>query len=174
MDDDRRDIEAEDWPRLLARNLPVVRGLVARRLAAGHRDAVDDVTQVVLLRVYQELAAGRRYRDANGVPIPFRAVLAKVVEWEVGGWFVAGRRVPVPVDPTDGGADDPGYGERLLRVDLERCLERLPEQERAVVRLSLLEDMPAAAIAQRLGTSANNVYQRLHHGVRKLVECLDG
>lgn len=171
---DRHDIERQDWDTLLARYRPIVQSLVTRRLHGHHRHAIDDVTQGIVLRLYQELAGGRRYTDRTGRPIPFRVVVHKVTGWEIGGYFQDDANRPLPQsDPPDRGATDAGYADRLALIDLDACLDRLGPVEREVCRLTLLEDLPASEVAARLGITPNNVYQRVHHGLRKLGECLD-
>ena len=50
------------------------------------------------------------------------------------------------------------------------CLARLNDDQRAVVRLRFLEDVPVAEIAQRLGKPATAVYTLCHRGLKSLRE----
>ena len=173
-DPDRHDIERQDWGTLLARYRPIVHNLVTRKLRGPHGHAIDDVTQTILLRLYQELAGGTRYTDRTGRPIPFRVVVHKVTGWEIGGYFQDNEKLPLPhADPPDHGTTDAAYADRLARIDLDARLDRLGPVEREACRLTLLEDLPASEVATRLGITPNNVYQRVFHGLRKLGECLD-
>lgn len=48
------------------------------------------------------------------------------------------------------------------------CLARLPDDQRAVVRLRFLEDVAVGEIAKRLGKNEMAVYQRCHRGLEAL------
>ena len=51
-------------------------------------------------------------------------------------------------------------------------LARLSEDQRAVVQLRFLEDVPVAEIARRLGKTETAVYMLCHRGLKSLRELL--
>lgn len=55
---------------------------------------------------------------------------------------------------------------------LMSCLARLDEEQREVVRLRFLEDVPAAEIARRLDKTENAVYALCHRGLKSLRELM--
>jgi RNA polymerase sigma-70 factor (ECF subfamily) len=62
---------------------------------------------------------------------------------------------------------------RLDHERVARCLERLPERERAVLVLSFYDEQPAEAVGRSLGLSAGNVRVIRHRGLDKLRRCVD-
>lgn len=76
------------------------------------------------------------------------------------------------------------YGEVLLPPEaappgldherLVRCLERLPERERAVLLMTFYDDMPAATLALELDLSPVNVRVIRHRGIGHLRTCIEG
>ena len=61
-----------------------------------------------------------------------------------------------------------------LGLDLQRCLMRLPEDQRAVLLLVTLEDMPYADVARVLGVPIGTVMSRLSRARARLRELMDG
>ena len=61
-----------------------------------------------------------------------------------------------------------------LALDLQRCLLRLPEDQRAVLLLVALEDMPYAAVARILHIPVGTVMSRLSRARSRLRELMDG
>lgn len=158
--EDARLLAAGEHARLLARyELVIVQRCVA--LLRGSLDA-EDVAQDVKLRLYRELKAGKTY------PVPFRVVVHKVIEWTVKD-HVAGRPThwPLPDGWEVSVANDPLDG---LIVD--DVLRELAPRDQEVWRLHILEGLPPAQIAARLGISRNAVDQALHRGRVKLRDTL--
>ena len=61
-----------------------------------------------------------------------------------------------------------------VALDLQRCLLRLPEDQRAVLLLVTLEDMPYAAVADVLRIPVGTVMSRLSRARSRLRELMDG
>ncbi len=61
-----------------------------------------------------------------------------------------------------------------LVLDLQRCLLRLPEDQRAVLLLVTLEDMSYAAVATTLRVPIGTVMSRLSRARSRLRELMDG
>jgi RNA polymerase sigma-70 factor (ECF subfamily) len=60
------------------------------------------------------------------------------------------------------------------RVDaLHRCLDKLPEPARELLRLRYEDDLRCAAVADRLGRSVDAVYQNLSRIHRQLRQCVE-
>ena len=59
-------------------------------------------------------------------------------------------------------------------ADLERCLERLGERARAVLRRRYVQREKPSAIASAMGWKAQSVYVLLSRAKRALLECLRG
>ena len=80
-----------------------------------------------------------------------------------------------PVDPDDVAHElaQPPDGSDLA-FDLQRCLLRLPEDQRAVLLLVTLEDMSYAEVASVLGIPLGTVMSRLSRARSRLRELLDG
>ena len=68
-------------------------------------------------------------------------------------------------------ADDAGTAQSL---DLQRCLLRLPEDQRAVLLLVSLEDLSYADVAKITGVPVGTVMSRLSRARSRLRELMDG
>jgi RNA polymerase sigma-70 factor, ECF subfamily len=68
---------------------------------------------------------------------------------------------------------EPASTPRLDDASLLRCLERLPERERAVLVMTFYDDRQARDVAIDLGTSEGNVRVIRHRGLERLRECMD-
>ena len=68
---------------------------------------------------------------------------------------------------------DPGR-DQGVRLDLQRCLLQLPEEQRAVLLLVTLEDLSYAEVAKVLGIPLGTVMSRLSRARVRLQELLDG
>ncbi len=94
------------------------------------------------------------------------------------------RRISPPADTT---ASYPDLIQRLAAGDTTpsrhiakdeaiaavlSCLARLKDDQREVVRLRFLEDLPVARIAQRLGKTDTAVYTLCHRGLKSLRELM--
>jgi RNA polymerase sigma-70 factor (ECF subfamily) len=65
-------------------------------------------------------------------------------------------------------------GDTDAALDLTRCLQRLPEDQRAVLLLVTLEDMSYADAAKVLGVPIGTVMSRLSRARSRLRELMDG
>jgi RNA polymerase sigma-70 factor (ECF subfamily) len=70
--------------------------------------------------------------------------------------------LPAPERPTD------------QALDLSRCLQRLPDDQRAVLLLVALEDMAYADVAKVLGIPIGTVMSRLSRARSRLRELMEG
>jgi RNA polymerase sigma-70 factor (ECF subfamily) len=84
------------------------------------------------------------------------------------------RVATVPIDEdTPEGETPPTQGDRLAVLDLQAALDRLPPEQREIVLLVALEDMPYADIAATLGVPIGTVMSRLSRGRERLRALLD-
>jgi RNA polymerase sigma-70 factor (ECF subfamily) len=155
--------------RLLVEHIPSLRRYA--RVLTGNSWAADDLVQDTLER------ACSKWR-LWGVGSDLRAWLFTVMHNLFASQM---RRSPPPrsVVPLDdvaqelhGGIDpgrDPG-----TRIDLQRCLMQLPEEQRAVLLLVTLEDLSYAEVAKVLGIPAGTVMSRLSRARVRLQELMDG
>jgi RNA polymerase sigma-70 factor (ECF subfamily) len=65
-------------------------------------------------------------------------------------------------------------GDRDAALDLSRCLQRLPDDQRAVLLLVTLEDMSYSDAAKVLGIPIGTVMSRLSRARARLRELMDG
>jgi RNA polymerase sigma factor (sigma-70 family) len=61
----------------------------------------------------------------------------------------------------------------LLRAALDRCIERLPERQRLAFQASIIEEQAAKAVAERLATKEDAVYQLVYRARTSLRHCLE-
>jgi RNA polymerase sigma factor (sigma-70 family) len=59
-------------------------------------------------------------------------------------------------------------------VQLFRCMQKLPERDNQVVRMTYLEDRTSDDIAGRLGLTTGNVRVLRHRALARLYVCLEG
>jgi DNA-directed RNA polymerase specialized sigma24 family protein len=167
-DDDARDaqlLEAGEIDRLLAKYHPVILGRCIAR--TNVRDG-EDVAQDVEFRLFREFQAGKRYPA-----VPYRVVVHNVIGWTLAEHF-QGRRTDVPMplgwEPGDGGFE----GELVDRLWIAELVDQLPAVEQEACTLVYIRGMSPAQAAAHLGTTANNVHQRLFHARRRLEEMIVG
>jgi RNA polymerase sigma factor (sigma-70 family) len=73
--------------------------------------------------------------------------------------------VPERPDPAAGADPAEGYALGML---VRAALAELPRQQRAVLVLRYVEDLPVASVADLLGISAGTVKSQAHRGLRAL------
>jgi RNA polymerase sigma-70 factor (ECF subfamily) len=151
--------------RLLATYELVILARCIKRTKSAHDG--QDVAQDVMFRLYREFQAGKRYSG-----VPYRVVVHQVTKWTLADFF-AGRRTDVPLpDELDSTGEDVGEGV-VSELWLGDLVAQLPEKERAACEAVYLEGLSPDQAAERLGTSRNNVDQRLFHARKRLRELMD-
>ncbi len=140
------------------------------RMLTGDRWAADDLVQDTLERACRKWLLWRTGTD-------LRAWLFTLMH----NLYLNQRRGAPPLqvlDPNDSAAADQlpaattGHDTAL---DLERCLQRLPADQRAVLLLVTLEDMPYAEVAQVLQVPIGTVMSRLSRARSRMREwMMDG
>lgn len=140
---------------------------VARQLVG--RDEADDVTQQVFVAAWQS----RTSFDPDRGEVP---------GWLVGITRNVARshlraRVPDPVEVVDDLDADPSAPSQDHVVDallLASALRDLPDHQRAVLELTLLEDHTQAEVAVRLDLPLGTVKTRQRRGLQRLRATLGG
>lgn len=165
-----QDGDAAAYERLLRDVLPVVRGLVARRL--GDPASVDDVTQNVLLSIHQ---ARHTYRPERPFGPWMRAITRNAVIDAQRSRTARGRR-ELPMEDRDWAAEhvDPADHFEELPAHLVRALEQLPPSQREAVELLHVQQLSVAEAAARVGTTPGALRVRAHRGYKALRERLGG
>jgi RNA polymerase sigma-70 factor, ECF subfamily len=161
--EDKRLLEAGDHKLLLAGYFHAVRELCFLRLR--DREAADEAAQVVFLRLFRELKAGKTYS------MPFRVVVWKIVEWTVRGFYPGAKQDATLPDDWDAAAAEEYEGVED-DYDFGRLVADLPDRQREVLDLIHRQGLSHEQTAERLGITRNAVDQALHNGHRKLAEKL--
>ncbi len=145
---------------------PRIWRLVAR--LAGNVDLADDLTQEVSLRAFQGFSRFRRgasaytwlYRIAIHVVLRHRERLAvDTVSWDTAA---------EASDPRPSPHDAARLAE--IRPLVWAALERLPDEQRTTVILSVFEELKYREIAAVLDIPLGTVKSRLHTGMARLRE----
>jgi RNA polymerase sigma-70 factor (sigma-E family) len=133
-------------------------------LLTGSPTEAEDLLQSSLVRLYQ---AWPRLDVPESAP---DAYLRKILVNTRRSWWRTKWRRESPVadvpDRPDPGAD-PADGYALGAL-VRSALAGLPRQQRAVLVLRYIEDLPEASVAELLGVSAGTVKTHAHRGLRAL------
>jgi RNA polymerase sigma-70 factor (ECF subfamily) len=157
------------FQQLFARVAPLLLGLM--RSGMGEAEAQDLVQQTFL----QLHRARRDYKP--GQPLrPWLLTIAYNLRRD--HWRRRGRRPAAPLDRAPeqvNGRTPNGHLEREQRAaKLKQALTRLPAEQREVIELHWLAEVPFAEIAGTVGASVSAVKVRAHRGYKKLRELLEG
>ncbi len=137
----------------------------------GNSADAEDAAQEAFLRAYQKFDSLREaekfrawvnrivFRLALNRKRGYRRWLARDTAWQ-------SMETPTMLD----GAREAEQGVMLNRLRSE--IDRLPEKFRAVLQLSLVEDMEAAEMGAVLGIPAGTVRSRLHTARKLLLEVM--
>lgn len=136
-------------------------------LLTGSAAEAEDLVQSSLIRLY------RAWPRLDLAASPPDAYLRTIIVNTRRSWWRARWRQESPVawvpdrpDPAEGGGDP---ADRQAIGSLVRsALTRLPRQQRAVLVLRYLEDLPEAEVASLLGCSVGSVKTHAHRGLRAL------
>ena len=136
------------------------------RALTGNAWAADDLVQDTLERACRKWLLWRSGSD-------LRAWLFTLMH----NLYLNQRRGLLEVQPLDdqalatlAGTDDAAAD---MAMDLDRCLQRLPAEQRAVLLLVTLEDMAYADVARVLGIPVGTVMSRLSRARARLRELME-
>ncbi|MGB7158146.1 MAG: sigma-70 family RNA polymerase sigma factor [Tepidisphaeraceae bacterium] len=143
---------------------------IRRRIADPHR--AEDLTQEAFLRLFRAARAGRYTGRARVVTWLF-AIAGNVVTDHLRAEGVRSsirivREQSEPDDPLDAAAAREGES-RMRRLLLE-----LPEAQRTVVELHVLDGLTFADVAELVGCPVPTVKSRLVYALRKLKRLMGG
>lgn len=148
---------------------PRVRRYGLRHLRDAH--AAGDLAQAVLLRVLEQLRAGKVREPERIVSFVFGTCRMVLLEWQRGEW----RRERLAAQAAELlPPADLAIAPRLDERRVADCLERLAARERSVIVLSFYEERTAEEVGALLGTSAGNVRVIRHRSLARLRGCVDG
>jgi RNA polymerase sigma-70 factor (sigma-E family) len=140
-------------------------------LLTGSPTEAEDLLQASLLRLYR---AWPRLGAAESAP---DAYLRKILVNTRRSWCRAKWRREAPAaelpdrpDPASGSDPAGGYATGAL---VRAALAGLSRQQRAVLVLRHIEDLPAASVAELLGVSVGSVKTHAYRGLRALRASLD-
>ena len=162
--EDKRLLENGEIALLLAGWVETVRGICVARMRGP---VGEDAAQAVCERLWRELKAGR-HRDGR---YPFRVIVHSVIKWVCSGWHEPGWYEHEFLE-IDGPGADPS-SDVVIDVTLEQFVATLPPGDGEVGRLTYLEGLEPAEIAERLDKEPNAVYQAIHRNKKKLREWLE-
>ena len=134
-------------------------------LLAGSSAEAEDLLQTSLVKLYR---AWPRLDLASAAP---DAYMRKIIANTRRSWWRSRRRQEWPVAELPDTAD-PVAGDVADRYALgalvRSALAALPRQQRAVLVLRYIEDLPETTVAELLGVSAGTVKSHAHRGARAL------
>jgi RNA polymerase sigma-70 factor (sigma-E family) len=139
-------------------------------LLTGAPAEAEDLLQASLVRLY------RAWPRLSGQETAPDAYLRKIlVNTRRSWWGTKWRRespvADVPDRPHPASQADPA-DEYATGALVRSALAGLPRQQRAVLVLRYIEDLPAASVAELLGISVGSVKTHAHRGLRALRESL--
>ncbi len=108
----------------------------------------------ILLHCHQEAARRARSRPASIARLPFSEARELHKQHESNS-----SAEPSPAEAA---------AQKETVIELNRCIEMLPEKHRDIIRLRFFEDASLPDMAVILGCSLGTVKSRLHHALEKL------
>jgi len=145
---------------------------VVMRVAAGRVSVIEEVPQIVVMRLLEnDFRLLRRWRGDG----PFSSYLARIVRTTAADYFRDRHGLPVdpfpddtwePVDPHPIAPSD--FAEEERRRMLRGLLAGLRPADRALLERKFWDDCPNDQIARDLGIELNALHQRLHRALRRL------
>jgi RNA polymerase sigma factor (sigma-70 family) len=141
---------------------------------ALRRHQGDDVARDAATAAYERIRSRGVYQFR--FECPFRGYCLKIVSNEM--YRLQGKRRLLTVELNEEivGAQDvplPPANPKDIRALLQPCLDRLNSRDQKAIELLYYEGQNPEAVAERLGTSRNNVNQIAYRARRKLLQCLE-
>jgi RNA polymerase sigma-70 factor (sigma-E family) len=135
-------------------------------LLTGSPTEAEDLLQASLVRLYR---AWPRLGAPESAPDAYlRKILVNTRRsWWQTKWRRESPVAAVPDRPDPAAGADPADGYALGAL-IRAALAALPRQQRAVLVLRYVEDLPEATVADLLGVSAGTVKTHAHRGLRAL------
>jgi RNA polymerase sigma-70 factor (sigma-E family) len=137
-------------------------------LLTGDWQAGEDLVQASLIKLY------RAWPQLDTTTTPDAYLNRIMVNTHRSWWRARWRReAPVSALPEEACGEDAAE-RHALGLMIRAALSRLPRQQRAVLVLRYLADLPEAEVAGILGCSAGTVKTHAHRGLRALRDQLAG
>jgi RNA polymerase sigma-70 factor, ECF subfamily len=163
--DVERLVRARKFDQALERILQDYQGKVFRMAVVMLRDSgrAEEVTQDIFLKLWRALPAydGRAAVSTWLYAIARNTCLSAL---RSEGY----RRTSALEDVTEPGA----VSSTPLKLNVEQCVERLPEPQRQIISLFYLQDRSVADVAEMLDLPENTVKSHLHRARRALSEMM--
>ena len=132
--------------------------------------AAADLVQDVLMMTLEKLRAGTVREPGRLASFILGTCRQMVID---GKRSTMRRERILEAFPLDLAAGAEEAAEPLDTERLQKCLERLPERERAVLVMTFYDDRPADAVGKDLGLSPANVRVIRHRGLERLRGCVE-
>lgn len=132
--------------------------------------AAADLAQDVLMMTLEKLRAGTVREPGRLASFILGTCRQMVID---GKRSTMRRERILEAFPLDLAAGAEEAAEPLDTERLQKCLERLPERERAVLVMTFYDDRPADAVGKDLGLSPANVRVIRHRGLERLRGCVE-
>lgn len=150
---------------------PRIKGFMMRKGAAG--DLAEDLAQETMLTVWRKAST---YCSEKGSVATWIFTIARNrrIDWI----RRANGVVYTELGDVDEASDDPSAEDRLNAHQeaelVSDAVERLPQEQKAVVSMAFMEHMSHTDISQRLGIPVGTVKSRMRLAYKKLSESLEG
>lgn len=153
---------------LLKALVPYIGAVLSKTLS--DRDAVNDITQDVLISVHKSLHTYSAER-------PFKPWLYTIISFRrtdfLRKYYAGKRNKAAPLehaDYYDSGVTNPQHAGELK--DIESALQRIPEEQRRVFTLLKVQGYSAEEVAQKMNMNVSAVKVSAHRTAKKLKDML--
>ena len=137
----------------------------------GDDQAAADLVQQVFVSVLQALRAGRvESPESLGA---FVLGTCRHTVWDMRRAEQRQQKIAAQSADLDASTTSPSLSEADF-AQLFQCMQKLPERDNQVVRMTYLEDRTSDDIAARLGLTTGNVRVVRHRALARLYVCLEG
>ena len=139
-----------------------LRAFVRKRLFVGP-DQAEDIVQEVLLAVHTK----RHTYDPDQPVTPW---LYAITRFKLTDHLrkVGRRGVQVPVEDEIGLFAESDHEAGVVRLDLDRLLEKLPEKQRESIRMVKLQQLSVKEAAEKASMTESDVKVSVHRGLKTL------
>ncbi|MCU0327919.1 MAG: RNA polymerase sigma factor [Chitinophagales bacterium] len=139
-----------------------------------HHDDVDEVLQIVWIKVWQNLHAFKResslstwiYRIAYNESITY---IQNQKKKKIADWETVAPALEENISSNDFEEDEiKGYSKSEILRTIEKAIDSLPEKQKYIFQLRYFEELPYAEIAKITGTTEGALKASYHHAVKKI------
>jgi RNA polymerase sigma-70 factor (ECF subfamily) len=141
------------------------------RVRVTEQTIAEDITENVFLRAFEAI---ERYQERG---YAFSAYLYRIAQNQLVDYYRK-RKDEAPIELADHtAADTPSLDERVIQIDrvreVQRALDRLPNDYQEVIRLRVLMEMPTPEVAEWLDRSEGAIRVLLHRALNALREAVN-